>query len=327
MRAFRLHSYDGPTGLTLDEIPDPVGDEETAVVEVKAIGINFPDLLLTKGQYQRKPEPPFTPGCEVAGVIRWAPEGSDWSAGDRVMAFIWDGAYAESVAIPLRSLVAIPDEMGFDVAAGLVVNHHTVHFALARRGHLQAGETVLVMGAGGGIGSAAVQVAKGLKTRVIAGVAAGETREGQVTVAKESGADEVIILEKGFSKTIRDLTDGEGVDVILDPLGDWLFDEGVRALASEGRILVIGFAAGDIPALKTNRLLLRNVSAVGVAWGATLDKDPALLAWGAEALHRMHAEGSVRPQIGHRFPFEEIPVALRQLDAHEIRGKAIIEME
>lgn len=322
MKAFQLQSYDGPTALRLDDVAEPEGDADTAIVDVRAIGVNFPDLLLTKGQYQRRPETPFTPGCEVAGVIRWAPPESGWSVGDRVMAFIWDGAYAESVAIPVRSLVAIPDDMGFDVAAGLVVNHHTVHFALARRGHVVAGEHVLVMGAGGGIGSAAVQVAKGLGARVIAGVAG----EHEVTVAKESGADDVIILEEGFAKQIRDLTDGNGVDAILDPLGDWLFDEGVRALASEGRILIIGFAAGDIPSLRTNRLLLRNVSAVGVAWGATLDKDPELLAWGAEALHRMYAEGSVRPHIGQRFAFDEIPLALQRLDAHEIRGKAIIEV-
>lgn len=322
MRAFRLHSYDGPTGLTLDEVPELPEHGDSAIVEVKAIGINFPDLLLTKGQYQRKPDTPFTPGCEVAGVISWAPADSIWEVGDRVMAFIWDGAYAESVSIPLHSLVAIPDDMGFDVAAGLVVNHHTVHFALARRGRLEPGESVLVMGAAGGIGSAAVQVAKGLKARVIAGVA----NEHEVSVATEAGADHVLILEKGFSKEVRDLTGGQGVDVILDPLGDWLFDEGVRALASEGRILVIGFAAGGIPALKTNRLLLRNVSAVGVAWGATLDKDPGLLSWGAEALHRMYAEGSVHPQIGQRFVFEDIPDALQRLDAHSIRGKAIIDM-
>ncbi len=322
MRAFRLHSYDGPAGLRLDEISEPTGDDATAVVEVRAIGINFPDLLLTKGQYQRKPDTPFTPGCEVAGVIRWAPEGSGWSAGDRVMAFIWDGSYAESVAIPVRSLVAIPDDMGFDIAAGLVVNHHTVHFALARRGQVQPGEHVLVMGAGGGIGSAAVQVAKGLGARVIAGVAG----DHEVPVAKESGADDVIILERGFAAQVRGLTDDDGVDAILDPLGDWLFDEAVRALASEGRILVVGFAAGDIPSLRTNRLLLRNVSAVGVAWGATLDKDPDLLAWGAAALHRMYADGSVRPHIGERFSFEEIPVALQRLDAHDVRGKAIIEV-
>ncbi len=322
MRAFRLHSYGGPSALRLDEIAEPTGDDATAVVDVRAIGINFPDLLLTKGQYQRKPDTPFTPGCEVAGVVRWAPAGSGWAAGDRVMAFIWDGAYAESVAIPVRSLVAIPADMGFDVAAGLVVNHHTVHYALARRGHLQAGENVLVMGAGGGIGSAAVQVSKGLGARVIAGVAG----EHEVPVAKESGADNVLILEKGFSTQVRALTDSEGVDVILDPLGDWLFDEGVRALAPEGRILVIGFAAGDIPSLRTNRLLLRNVSAVGVAWGATLDKDPGLLAWGAQALHRMYADGSVHPHIGERLSFDDIPAALRRLDAHEIRGKAIIEM-
>ena len=322
MKAYRLHSYDGPTALTLDEVPDVPRTDGTAVVEVKAIGVNFPDLLLTKGQYQRKPQTPFTPGCEVAGVIAWAPADSGWSAGDRVMAFVWDGAYAEAVSVPLQSLVAIPDDMGFDTAAGLVVNHHTTHFALARRGRLEAGETALVMGAAGGIGSAAVQVAKGLKATVIAGVAG----EHEVAVAQAAGADHVIVLEPGFSATVRELTGGDGVDVILDPLGDWLFDEAVRALASEGRILVIGFAAGGIPALKTNRLLLRNVSAVGVAWGATLDKDPTLLSWGAQALHRMYAEGTVHPQIGHRFGFDEIPTALAELDAHQIRGKAVIEV-
>lgn len=322
MKAYRLHSYDGPTALSLDEVSDPSRSDDVAIVDVRAIGINFPDLLLTKGQYQRKPETPFTPGCEVAGVVSWAPDGSGWDVGDRVMAFVWDGAYAESVAIPLTSLVAIPDDMGFDVAAGLVVNHHTVHYALARRGRVLAGETVLVMGAAGGIGSAAVQVARGLGATVIAGVAA----ESDAAVARASGADHVIVLEKGFAATVRELTDGRGVDVILDPLGDWLFDEGVRALASEGRILVIGFAAGDIPSLRTNRLLLRNVSAVGVAWGATLETDPSLLSWGADALHRMYAEGSVQPHIGHRFGFSEIPAALARLEAHEIKGKAVIEV-
>lgn len=322
MKAFRIHSYDGPPSLTLDEVPEPVHTDDAAVVRVMAIGVNFPDLLATKGQYQLKPDLPFIPGCEVAGVVQWAPEGSGWAVGDRVMAFVWQGSYAEQVAIPLPHLVAIPDGMGFDIAAGLVVNHHTVHFALARRGHVAAGESVLVLGAAGGIGTAAVQVAKGLRARVIAGVA----REDEVAVAQEAGADDVVILKEGFSQQIRDLTDGAGVDVILDPLGDWLFDEGVRALAWEGRILVVGFAAGDIPTLRTNRLLLRNISAIGVAWGATLAKDPALLSWGAESLHRMYAEGSVHPQIGHRFSFDDLPLALEKLDAHEIRGKAVIDL-
>ncbi len=322
MKAFRIHSYDGPQSLVLDDVPEPDRTDDVAVVRVMAIGVNFPDLLATKGQYQVKPEPPYTPGCEVAGVVEWAPEGSGWSAGDRVMAFIWQGAYAEYVGIPLNHLVAIPDAMGFDTAAGLVVNHHTVHYALARRGQVAPGESVLVLGAAGGIGTAAVQVAKGLRARVIAGVAS----EADIPVAERAGADDVILLNEGYAQQINDLTDGNGVDVILDPLGDWLFNEGIRALAWEGRILVVGFAAGDIATLRTNRLLLRNVSAVGVAWGATLEKDPALLSWGAESLHRMYAEGSVNPQIGHRFSFGDLPLALQKLDAHEIRGKAIIDL-
>lgn len=150
--------------------------------------------------------------------------------------------------------------------------------------------------------------------------------EADIPVAEQAGADDVILLDEGYAQQINDLTDGNGVDVILDPLGDWLFNEGIRALAWEGRILVVGFAAGDIATLRTNRLLLRNVSAVGVAWGATLEKDPGLLSWGAESLHRMYAEGSVNPQIGHRFSFGDLPLALQKLDAHEIRGKAIIDL-
>jgi NADPH:quinone reductase len=176
------------------------------LVDVRAIGVNFPDLLMTKGQYQFRPDLPTVPGCEVAGQVVRAPEGSGRSTGDRVAAFAWQGSFAEQAAIPLDSLVRVPDEVDFAAAAAMVVNYHTVLFALFRRGRVQPGETVLVMGAGGGIGTAAVQVALGLGARVVTGVA----DEDQVATARSAGAPDVVVLDRGFSARIRELTGGRG---------------------------------------------------------------------------------------------------------------------
>jgi NADPH:quinone reductase len=320
MRAFQLKEYVGPAGLELVDLPAPEPAPDAVLVAVRAIGVNFPDLLMTNGQYQYRPDLPTVPGCEVAGQVVLAPEGSGWSTGDRVAAFVWQGSFAEQAAIPLNALVRVPDEVDFAAAAAMVVNYHTVHFALSRRGGLQPGETVLVMGAGGGIGTAAVQVALGLGARVVAGVA----DEDQVATARSAGAPDVVVLHRGFSARIRELTGGRGVDAVLDPLGDWLFDEALRALAPEGRILVIGFAAGQIPQVKVNRLLLRNVGVIGVAFGAFLELDPGLLGEQARSLDGMVADGTVRPQIGARFDFEDIPEALAQLERGEIRGKGVV---
>lgn len=321
MQAYELVEYSGPEGLRLTRKPEPVGDDTSVVVAVKAIGVNFPDLLLTQGQYQFKPDLPFTPGCEIAGVVASSPVGSEFLVGDRVAAFVWQGGFAEFAEVPLDHLIRLPDEMDFESAAALLVNHQTVYFALVRRGSLRSGEGVLVLGAGGGIGSAAVQVANGLGARVIAGIA----DEAQSDTARQAGAHDVIILRKGFSKEVLGLTDGRGVNVVVDPLGDWLFTEATRALAPEGRILIVGFAAGEIPTIKANRLLLKNISAVGVAWGASLAQDPSVLADGAAALDRMFREGTVRPLIGRVFAFDEIPEALLQLSTSQIPGKGVVK--
>lgn len=320
MRAFQLTEYVGPSGLELVDLPAPEPGLLDVLVDVRAIGVNFPDLLMTKGQYQYRPDLPAVPGCEVAGEVARAPEGSGWTAGERVAAFVWHGGFAEQAVLPLSSLVRVPDGLDLASAAAMVVNYHTVHFALARRGRVQAGETVLVLGAGGGIGTAAVQVALGLGARVIAGVA----DQGQVATAEAAGASEVVVLEKGFSAALREMTDGRGVDAVLDPLGDWLFDEALRSLAPEGRILIIGFAAGEIPQVKVNRLLLRNAAVVGVAFGAFLEHDPDLMTQQARSLDRLVAEGFVSPQIGTRFAFEQLPEALGQLERGEIAGKGIV---
>ncbi|MFA4928640.1 MAG: NADPH:quinone oxidoreductase family protein [Patulibacter sp.] len=322
MRALRLREYGGPENLELAELPVPVPADDHVLVEVKAVGINFPDLLSVRGEYQYRPVPPFVPGCEIAGVVAQAPEGSRWSTGDRVSGFVWEGGYAEYVTAPPGALARLPDGATFADGAATVVNYHTVHFALARRGGLRSGETVLALGAGGGIGSAAVQVAKGLGARVIAGVAADD----QVATARAAGADEVLVLREGFAAAVRELNDDRGVDVVLDPLGDWLFAEAVRALAPEGRILVVGFAAGEIPTIKVNRLLLRNVAVVGVAWGAFLDIDPSVMSTAAEALERMFAAGIVRPPVGDLLDFRDVPAALDRLGRGQIVGKAVAEL-
>lgn len=320
MRAFQLKEYVGPAGLEPTDLPAPDPGELHVLIDVKAIGVNFPDLLMTKGLYQYRPELPTVPGCEVAGRVVRAPDGSQWKPGDRVAAFVWSGGFAEQAVLPLSSLVRVPDDVDWDSAAAMVVNYHTVHFALARRGRVRPGESVLVMGAGGGIGSAAVQVALGLGARVVAGVA----NEEQVATARAAGAPDVVVLDKGFSERIRELTAGRGVDAVIDPLGDWLFDEALRALAPEGRILVIGFAAGQIPNVKVNRLLLRNAAVIGAAFGAFLELDPDLMEEQAQSLDQMVAAGTVRPQIGARFAFEDLPRALQGLERGEIAGKGVV---
>ncbi|MFE4667519.1 NADPH:quinone oxidoreductase family protein [Streptomyces sp. NPDC056716] len=320
MRVFQLTEYRGPAGLEQADVPAPVPGPDGVLVGVRAIGVNFPDLLLTKGEYQYRPDLPVVPGCEVAGVVLQAPADSVWTPGDRVAGFVREGGFAERAVLPPTSIVPIPDAMDFATAAAMVVNYHTVHFALVRRGQVRPGESVLVMGAGGGIGTAAVQVALGLGASVVAGVA----DEGQTAIARAAGATEVIVLGPDFARRVRELTGGRGVDAVVDPLGDWLFGEALRALAPEGRLLVVGFAAGRIPEVRVNRLLLRNVSVTGVAFGAFLERAPGLMAEQARSLDRMVADGTVRPRIGARFRFEDLPEALGRLDRGLVPGKGVV---
>jgi NADPH2:quinone reductase len=317
VRALQLQEFGGPSALQVAEIDEPAPGAGEVVLEVRAVGINFPDLLSTSGAYQLKPNLPFVPGCEVAGEIRSAPEDSGWRAGDRAAAFVWSGGYAERVAVPVAQLMRLPDSVDFTTAAALVVNYHTVHFALDRRARLKADESVLVLGAAGGIGTAAVQVAKAMGARVLGGVA----NTDQLAVARGAGADDVLILGDAFA---AEVLDGFGpIDVVVDPLGDRFFGESLRTLAPEGRVVVIGFAAGEIPVLKLNRLLLRNASALGVAWGAFLEHDPTVMATSSAALSAMSDRGALRPQIGRRVAFADIPQALAELQRGEIAGKAV----
>ncbi|MFF6804512.1 zinc-binding dehydrogenase [Streptomyces sp. NPDC012616] len=321
MKVLQLRDYSGPDGLVLAEVPEPVPASGEVLIAVEAIGVNFPDLLLAQGRYQLRPDLPVVPGCEVAGVVVATPGDGDFRPGDRVAAFTWTGGFAERVAVPARSVAPVSPEHSSAEAAGLLVNHHTALFALERRGNLRPGSEVLVMGAAGGIGTASVQVAKGLGARVVAGVA----DPGQCGTALAAGADEALVLSPGFAAAARQATvAGRGFDLVVDPVGSWLFEEAIRALAPEGTLVVIGFAAGEIPTIAVNRLLLRNAGLVGAAFGAFLDHDDRLMARQAAELAAMAAAGHVRPQIEGVYDFEELPAQLHRLAQGEICGKAVV---
>ncbi len=322
MKAYLLTAFDGPGALHLSERPVPHPGPCEVGLRVEAIGINYPDLLATRGEYQHLPELPYVPGCEIAGTVIEAGPGSEWSVGDDVAAFVWDGGFAEVAVVPDSSLMRRPRGMSAVDGAALVVNYQTVHFGLVRRGQLRSGDRVMVLGAAGGIGTAAVQVAQAVGARVIAGVA----NEEQASLVRDLGVDEAIVLTESFAPKVLELTDGRGVDVILDPIGGPYFQDAIRALAPEGRILVLGFAAGGIPSVKVNRLLLRNISAVGVAWGAFLTVDPKLMRTTGEELAEMYLRGQLRPKIGLLDDFAGLPAALTLLGDGKISGKAVVQV-
>jgi NADPH2:quinone reductase len=321
MRAQRVVSLDGPAGLELAEVPEPEG-RGRVLIEVAAAGVSFPDLLLSRGEYQLKPSLPFIPGVEVAGHVRSAPPGSNLRAGDRVAAVVGLGGFAEVVAAEPGSVIPVPGELDLEQAAGFILNYHTAHFALSRRGRVGPGETVAVHGAAGGVGTAALQVGRGLGARVIALVSSA----GKAEVARRAGAEEVVDALGDWGDELRRLTGGRGVDVILDPVGGARFDQSLRCLAPEGRLLTVGFTEGRIPSVAANRLLLRNISVVGVAWGAFLSVEPGLLAATEAALRPMIAAGVVRPLVGAVVPLDRAADALRLLEERRALGKVVLSV-
>ena len=319
MRAVQVPALDGPEALVVVDVPEPVAGPGAVVVDVHAAGVAWPDLLLTRGQYQLKPEPPFSPGAEVAGLVRSAPEGSGLAPGQRVVVLCGVGGWQETVVATVPNVLPLPDGVSLRAAAGVPFNYLTVQFALRRRGRLQAGETVLVHGASGGIGVATLQLARAYGARTIAVV----STEAKVEAAREAGADEVVLAE-GFLARVRSLTGGRGVDVVLDPVGGDRFTDSVRALAPEGRLLVVGFTGGEIPTVKVNRLLLNNVSVVGVGWGAFLAVEPGLLQEQWAEVRDLLERGEVRAVEGPVYPLEQARQALLDMDARTLTGKAVL---
>lgn len=327
MRAIQITSLDGPEAVELVDLPAPQFDGKSVVIDVKAAGVAFPELLQSRGQYQLKPPLPFVPGAEIAGVVVEAPVDSGFAAGDRVAALPMLGGFAERVVADPTLTFALPDSVTFAEGASFIFNYGTAYFGLLERGGMVEGERVLVHGASGGIGTASIQVAQAFGAgRVIAVTSTDE--KGEIAVA--AGADEYV-LSDGFKDAVKALG---GVDIIVDPVGNApdsqpgkdRFTDSLRCLNDDGRLLVIGFTAGAIPQVAVNRLLLNNVSVVGVGWGAYALKRPGHIKgeWDAMAGHL--ASGALKPVVGRTFRLEDASEALLTLDRAQATGKLVLEV-
>lgn len=321
MRALQVVEPIGLGGVKLNEVPPPQMPPGGLLIEVRCAGLAFPDLLLTQGRYQIRPEPPFTLGHEAAGVVRQADPGSGFEPGDRVAAFGL-GACADLLAVPASSATRLPSTLSFEEGAGLVMNYHTAHFALLRRARLRAGETVLVQGAAGGVGSAAVQIARAYGARVLAIVSTPAKAEA----ARALGANEVMLADDDWRAGVGQLTGGRGVDVVFDPVGGERFQESLRCLAPEGRLIVVGFAEGKIPEVSVNRVLFRNVDVVGAGWGNFLAHHPELTLQIGADLERLAAEGKVRPLVTAVYPLEEGVRGLGDIAERRVIGKVVLRV-
>jgi NADPH2:quinone reductase len=325
MRAIQITELTGPqSALALVDLPEPAPEHPTTpgsgvLIDVHAAGVSFPEVLQTRGQYQFKPPLPFVPGSEVAGIVRAAPEGSPVQPGDRVAGFCFLGGFAEAAVAPVHFTFALPDELDFRQGASLVLNYHTAYFALVTRGRLAAGETVLVHGAAGGVGTATLQVARGLGARTIAVVSTDEKAE----VARRAGADDVLRSDGPWKDEARALG---GADVVLDPVGGERFTDSIRSLKEGGRVLVVGFTEGSIPEVKVNRLLLGNTEIVGAGWGAYAMAKPEYVAEVGEALGRLIDAGHIRPIVGAAFPLERAGDALTLIDTRGATGKVVLDV-
>jgi NADPH:quinone reductase len=325
MRAVRVLQTTGPAGVRVVEVPEPEPGPGDVLVEVHAVGVSFPDLLLSKGLYQLRPEPPFTLGVDVAGTV--LATGStvardDLAPGARVAGVVPYGGAGERAVLPSDSVFALPDSLSYGGGAALPMNYLTALFALQHRGEVRPGQTVLVHGASGGVGTASIQVARGLGARAIGVV----STPGKAEVARTAGADDVVLLD-GFKDAVADLTAGHGVDVVLDVVGGDAFTDSLRCLAEEGRLLVVGFASGQgIPAVKVNRLLLGNIDVRGVGWGAFALSRPAYLAEQWATLMAMVESGAVRPPVDMSYDLDGFAQALVDMDERRTIGKSVVRV-
>ncbi|WP_244928945.1 NADPH:quinone oxidoreductase family protein [Nocardioides sp. W7] len=319
-RAVQVTGLTGPDGL--DVVTVAVPERGAGVlVEVRHAGVAFPDLLMSRGEYQRKPPLPFTPGVEVAGVVREAPPGAHVRAGDRVAAFLRVGGWSEQVVASPEMVFPLPDEISLRSGAGMPMNYLTAHLALTRRGGLAAGEVLLVHGAAGGLGTALVQVGKALGARVVAVTSTPEKAE----LARRCGADDTVATDGWLGET-RNLLGPGGVDVVADTVGGDALLDSVRCLSKEGRVLVLGFASGTIPSIAANRLLLKNVDLRGVAWGSLIEDEPNYPARQWADLMEWHAAGFIRPVDGRSFALADAGDALRELDSRRATGKITLAL-
>jgi NADPH:quinone reductase len=324
MKAVLCKSYGPPENLTLEEIADPQLKKGRVLIDVHSAGLNYPDTLQIAGKYQFQPPFPFTPGSEVAGVVARTDEGvTGLQPGDRVMATCGIGGMAERVAVDAEVVDRIPDAMDFDTAAAFTIAYGTSYYALKQRAQLRLGETLLVLGAAGGVGLAAVEIGKAFGARVIAAASSGEKLE----VARRHGADEAINYADGNLKDkIKELTAGNGADVIFDPVGGDLFDQSARAVNWNGRILVVGFASGTIPKYPVNLALLKGCQLVGVFWGAFRKHEPQMCLENCRELFDLYRQQKIKPLISRVFPLEEYAAALNVFLNRQALGKIVLRV-
>ena len=322
MRAVRVTTLGGPQAVEVLEVDEPSADGGV-VVDVHAAGVAFPDALLTRGLYQYRPEPPFTLGAELAGVVRSAPEGAHVRPGDRVAGLTMiGGAMAETAVLDAERVFLLPDDVSFESGAGLLFNDLTVYFALSARGRLAHGESVLVHGAAGGIGTSTLRLAPALGAgRVIAVV----STEDKADIARSAGATDVVLAE-GFKDAVAELTGGRGVDIVMDPVGGDRFTDSLRSLAPAGRLLVVGFTGGEIPTVKVNRLLLNNIDVVGVGWGAWTLGHPGALQEQWSGLSALLTSARLAPPKPEVYPLEEAAAAVASLENRTARGKVVLRV-
>ena len=322
MRAIRCHQYGPPETLVVETVPDLQPGPGEVVIDVKAASVNFPDVLVIENKYQFQPPMPFTPGSEVAGVVRAVGAGvAHLRPGMAVAAFTRVGGFAEQALAPAQACMPLPDGIDFAVAAAFTLAYGTSHHAIVDRGALCAGETMLVLGAAGGVGLAAVEIGKALGARVIAAASSDE----KLAVAREHGADATIRYDiEDLRERLRELTDGRGPEVIYDPVGGAFAEPAFRSIGWRGRYLVVGFASGEIPKLPLNLALLKGASIVGVFWGEFAKREPQRNAQAFEELVHWLREGRLRPHISARYRLEETPRALADMAQRRVTGKVVI---
>ncbi|MHA6198311.1 NADPH:quinone oxidoreductase family protein [Pseudomonas wadenswilerensis] len=324
MKAVLCKAHGPARDLVLEDVASPTPKKNEILLDVHAASVNFPDTLIIEGKYQFQPPMPFSPGGEAAGVVAVAGENtSAFKVGDRVMALTGWGSFAEQVAVPAYNVMPIPEGMDFVTASAFGMTYGTSMHALTQRGKLQAGETLLVLGASGGVGLAAVEIGKALGARVIAAASSAEKLE----TARAAGADELIdYSQASLKEEIKRLTGGKGVDVIYDPVGGDLFDQAVRGLAWNGRLLVVGFTSGRIPELPANLVLLKGAAVLGVFWGSFAQRQPADNAANFKQLFAWFAEGKLEPLVSKTYPLAEAGQAIEQLATRKALGKLVVKV-
>jgi NADPH2:quinone reductase len=322
MKAVLCKQFGLPDSLVVEELPSPRAGPGEAVVSVKAASVNFPDVLIIQNKYQFKPPLPFSPGSELSGVVKEVGAGvQGFSPGDKVMAFTTYGAFAEEVKTDAARLIALPEKMDFVTAAAFVLTYGTTDHALRDRAALAAGETLLVLGAAGGVGLAAVEIGKALGARVIACASS----EDKLAVCRSHGADATInYAAEDLRERVKALTDARGVDVIYDPVGGTYTEPAFRSIAWRGRLLVVGFAAGEIPKLPLNLALLKGAAVVGVFWGDFARREPRRFAESMRQLAQWYREGKLRPHISQTLPLEKAAEALKLMTARQVKGKLVL---